>query len=321
MRKEKKELEQLDRRRLLKGAGLAIGAAGAALAAKADATERRARAETSRNTPAIAKPRTSAPTTSSRASDRHPCSAARRDAPGRADPTSGGKHAQEKIQRHRKGHPSDASAGAGRRRPARPPHIPGAVRSAHRRRGLGQRVAVGAVKQGRCRRGGPLTAGATRVKSVCTHCSVGCTVIAEVKNGVWVGQEPGWDSPFNHGFALRQGRLGARARPQRTPAEISAEARERPMDPRVVGPGDQRNRRQDAGDPQGIGSGFGLLARLRQVQQRAGLSVPQVLRVLGLQQRRPPGAHLPFHHGRGRREYVGLWRDDQFLQRHAQFQG
>ena len=42
--------------------------------------------------------------------------------------------------------------------------------------------------------------------------------------------------------------------------------------------------------------------------------------VLGLQQRRPPGAHLPLHHGRGRREYVGLWRDDQFLQRHAQFQ-
>ena len=27
------------------------------------------------------------------------------------------------------------------------------------------------------------------VKSVCTHCSVGCTVLAEVKNGVWVGQE------------------------------------------------------------------------------------------------------------------------------------
>jgi hypothetical protein len=33
------------------------------------------------------------------------------------------------------------------------------------------------------------------VKSVCTHCSVGCTVMAEVQDGVWVGQEPGWDSP------------------------------------------------------------------------------------------------------------------------------
>src|SRR3954465_14138460 len=36
-----------------------------------------------------------------------------------------------------------------------------------------------------------------RRKNVCTHCSVGCTVIAEVQNGVWVGQEPGWDSPIN----------------------------------------------------------------------------------------------------------------------------
>ncbi|WP_208349305.1 formate dehydrogenase subunit alpha [Pseudaestuariivita rosea] len=43
------------------------------------------------------------------------------------------------------------------------------------------------------------------VKSVCTHCSVGCTVIAEVKNGVWVGQEPGWDSPFNLGAHCAKG--------------------------------------------------------------------------------------------------------------------
>ena len=43
------------------------------------------------------------------------------------------------------------------------------------------------------------------VKSVCTHCSVGCTVIAEVQNGVWVGQEPGWDSPFNLGAHCAKG--------------------------------------------------------------------------------------------------------------------
>ncbi|MEL6102469.1 MAG: formate dehydrogenase, partial [Pseudomonadota bacterium] len=43
------------------------------------------------------------------------------------------------------------------------------------------------------------------VKSVCTHCSVGCTVIAEVANGVWVGQEPGWDSPFNLGAHCAKG--------------------------------------------------------------------------------------------------------------------
>jgi formate dehydrogenase major subunit len=36
-------------------------------------------------------------------------------------------------------------------------------------------------------------------KNICTHCSVGCTVIGEVTNGVWSGQEPGWDSPINRG--------------------------------------------------------------------------------------------------------------------------
>lgn len=42
-------------------------------------------------------------------------------------------------------------------------------------------------------------------KSVCTHCSVGCTVLAEVQNGVWVGQEPGFDSPFNLGAHCAKG--------------------------------------------------------------------------------------------------------------------
>ena len=44
-----------------------------------------------------------------------------------------------------------------------------------------------------------------QIKSVCTHCSVGCTVIAEVQNGVWIGQEPGFDSPFNLGAHCAKG--------------------------------------------------------------------------------------------------------------------
>ena len=43
------------------------------------------------------------------------------------------------------------------------------------------------------------------VKTICTHCSVGCTVIAEVASGVWTGQEPGWDSPFNLGAHCAKG--------------------------------------------------------------------------------------------------------------------
>ena len=43
------------------------------------------------------------------------------------------------------------------------------------------------------------------IKSVCTHCSVGCSIIAEVQNGVWTGQEPGWDSPFSLGAHCAKG--------------------------------------------------------------------------------------------------------------------
>ena len=42
-------------------------------------------------------------------------------------------------------------------------------------------------------------------KNVCTHCSVGCTVIGEVQNGVWVGQEPGWESPISQGAHCAKG--------------------------------------------------------------------------------------------------------------------
>ena len=52
---------------------------------------------------------------------------------------------------------------------------------------------------------GPNVAGATIRKSICTHCSVGCTVTAEVSNGVWVGQEPSWESPINRGSHCAKG--------------------------------------------------------------------------------------------------------------------
>ncbi len=42
-------------------------------------------------------------------------------------------------------------------------------------------------------------------RTICTHCSVGCGIIAEVQNGVWVGQEPDFDSPFNMGGHCAKG--------------------------------------------------------------------------------------------------------------------
>ena len=49
-------------------------------------------------------------------------------------------------------------------------------------------------------------AGKVEVKrTVCTHCSVGCAVDAVVQNGVWVRQEPVFDSPLNLGAHCAKG--------------------------------------------------------------------------------------------------------------------
>jgi formate dehydrogenase major subunit len=49
-------------------------------------------------------------------------------------------------------------------------------------------------------------AGDTQIKrTVCTHCSVGCSVDAVVQNGVWIRQEPVFDSPLNLGAHCAKG--------------------------------------------------------------------------------------------------------------------
>jgi formate dehydrogenase major subunit len=81
-----------------------------------------------------------------------------------------------------------------------------------RRSGLlgGSLAAVGLLPLGSVRKaqaGPPPAAGAqvTIRKSICTHCSVGCTVTAEVANGVWIGQEPSFESPINRGSHCAKG--------------------------------------------------------------------------------------------------------------------
>jgi formate dehydrogenase major subunit len=86
-------------------------------------------------------------------------------------------------------------------------------RSFLRRSGLavGGLAAVGALPLASVRRADAAAAGPkpgvamTIRKNICTHCSVGCTVIGEVQNGVWVGQEPGWDSPISRGSHCAKG--------------------------------------------------------------------------------------------------------------------
>src|SRR3954451_11954283 len=81
-----------------------------------------------------------------------------------------------------------------------------------RRSGLavGGLAAVGSIGLGAVRKAkaidGPMPNVETVIrKNICTHCSVGCTVTAEVQNGVWTGQEPSWDSPINRGTHCAKG--------------------------------------------------------------------------------------------------------------------
>ncbi len=51
-----------------------------------------------------------------------------------------------------------------------------------------------------------LASGDTKtVRTICTHCSVGCGIYAEVKDGVWTRQEPAFDHPFNLGGHCAKG--------------------------------------------------------------------------------------------------------------------
>jgi formate dehydrogenase major subunit len=81
-----------------------------------------------------------------------------------------------------------------------------------RRSGLGVGVGLAAtqltlVKKAKAAPGAQLEGtGKVEVKrTVCTHCSVGCAIDAVVENGVWVRQEPVFDSPINLGSHCAKG--------------------------------------------------------------------------------------------------------------------
>ncbi|WP_427915132.1 formate dehydrogenase subunit alpha [Ramlibacter sp. MMS24-I3-19] len=82
-----------------------------------------------------------------------------------------------------------------------------------RRSGLGVGVGLAAssltlVKKAHAIEGREAPVGKGKVevrRTVCSHCSVGCAVDAVVENGVWVRQEPVFDSPINLGAHCAKG--------------------------------------------------------------------------------------------------------------------
>ena len=81
-----------------------------------------------------------------------------------------------------------------------------------RRSGLGVGVGLAATQLSLVKKADAASAGAGNgtgkievKRTVCTHCSVGCAVDAVVENGVWVRQEPVFDSPINLGAHCAKG--------------------------------------------------------------------------------------------------------------------
>jgi formate dehydrogenase major subunit len=73
--------------------------------------------------------------------------------------------------------------------------------------GVGAGAVVGGLSLGTMQKAEAQQQGKTvEVKrTVCTHCSVGCALDAVVENGVWVRQEPVFDSPLNMGAHCAKG--------------------------------------------------------------------------------------------------------------------
>jgi anaerobic selenocysteine-containing dehydrogenase len=130
------------------------------------------------------------------------------------------------------------------------------------------------------------------VKTVCTHCSVGCGIIAEVQNGVWTGQEPAFDHPFNKGAHCSKGAA----------IREHGHGERRLKYPTKLVDGKWKKISWDE-----------VLAGFRQAQQRTGLPVSQIRRDVGHQQCRSPGAHLSLDHGSRGSQYLGLRGDDKLV--------
>ena len=163
----------------------------------------------------------------------------------------------------------DGSAGRARlqgyrRRPgfwrSRPPHVPAPLRAGRwrRRRARLDAARIGAQGAGRTedrRR-------ADRSQKEHLHALLGRLHRDRRSAERRLGRPgAGLGQPDQPRLALRQGRIRARTRAWRPPPEISDEARQRRVAEDILGPGDQRDRRQDARDPRQVRRRLGLSAR------------------------------------------------------------
>ncbi len=117
---------------------------------------------------------------------------------------------------------------------------------------------------------------------MCTHCSVGCAIDAVVENGVWVRQEPVFDSPLNlgahcaKGASVREHGMHEHSHRLKTPMKlVNGKWQKLTWDQAINEIGDKLlTLRKEAGPDSVFWVGSS------QAQQRAGVPVPQVRVVL-----------------------------------------
>ena len=117
-------------------------------------------------------------------------------------------------------------------------------------------------------------------KTICTNCAVGCGLIGEVQNGVWVSQEPWFEHPINQGSLCAK---GAAAR-----SKVVSEKRLRyPM--KLAGGKWQRISWDQAMSE--------ISAKLLELRKKYG---PDALHINF-------SAHFSNEHGYGIRKWAGMW--------------
>ena len=187
--------------------------------------------------------------------------------------------------------------------------------------GLARHLPFNVIEPAQAQAAKAAAAAAPEIKhTVCTHCAVGCSVEAVVQNGVWIRQEPAFDSPFNMGAHCAKGASvrehGHGEHRLRYPMKLVAGKYVRISWEQAI---------NESGRPaywQAAHRNPGPIRdhddRRLQAQQRASLSDAQVGGLdLGHQQLRSPGSYLPLDHRGRRRPDLRLRGDDQLVQRPA----
>ena len=137
---------------------------------------------------------------------------------------------------------------------------------------------------------------------------------------MWVGQEPGWDSPINRGSHCAKGaatrELVHGDRRLRYPMKlVNGQWTRISWDVAINEIGDKLKAirgKSGADSVYWLGSA--------KFTNEGSYLFRKFAAFWGTNNVRPPGAHLPFDHRRRRRQYLGLRRDDQQLHRHPQCQ-